>query len=101
MDYVYTSTETRVYADRSLQVEPGDTVDWPDGPPADGHWSPTEETQVELDRLEAERAAAAAEKAKTEEPPPGGEQSTETPPDGNTDPQSTATPPRGRKPPKE
>lgn len=40
MDYRYTSTEERVYADRALVVGPGDVVDWPSGPPADGHWVP-------------------------------------------------------------
>lgn len=39
MDYRYTSTEERVYADRALVVSPGDVVDWAI-PPADGHWAP-------------------------------------------------------------
>jgi hypothetical protein len=39
VEYRYTSTEERVYADRALVVSPGDVVDW-DTPPADGHWIP-------------------------------------------------------------
>ncbi len=41
-DYRFTNTQACVYADRALVVEPGDVVDWPDGPPADGHWEPVE-----------------------------------------------------------
>lgn len=104
MEYRYKSTEERVYADRGLVANFGDVADWPDGPPADGHWVPTDETQVELDRLAAERAAAEAEQAKTEDPPQTGEQqSTETPPgeSGPTDTQTTPASARGRKTTKE
>lgn len=101
MEYVYKSSEERVYADRGLVVNFCDVVDWPDGPPADGHWATVEEMQAELDRRAAERAeaeaAAADEQKKTDEtPPPGGEQ-----PSGDTGPTDTTTTPasaRGRKP---
>lgn len=92
MEYRYTSTEERVYADRGLVVTFGETADWPDGPPTDGHWVPTDETQAELDRLAAERAAVEAAQAKTADPPQTGEQSTETPP-GETGPTDTPTTP--------
>lgn len=99
MEYVYKSTEERVYADRGLTVVQGDVVDWPEGPPADGHWVPTEETQAELDRRAAERDEAEGAQQKTEEPPSGGEQTAETPGDGEqapTDTPTTPAPARGR-----
>lgn len=94
MEYVYKSTEERVYVDRGLTVAPGDAIDWPDGPPADGHWVPTDATQDELDRLAAERAQAEDEPPKT-----GEQQSTETPPgeSGTTDTPAAPAPARGRK----
>lgn len=100
MEYVYKSTEERVYAERGLVANFGDVVDWPDGPPADGHWVPTDETQAELDRLAAERAAAETEQPQTEDPLSTGDESTGTPP-GETGPTDTPTTPasaRGRKP---
>lgn len=85
MDYRYTSTEERVYVDRALVVSPGDVVDWPDGPPADGHWQPTDETRVELDRLAAEQANAdEAERKRAEQQ--------QAPPE-NTPPSTAETPP--------
>lgn len=84
-EYRYTSTEERVYPDRALVVGPGDIVDWPAGPPTDGHWEPTEETAAELARLAAEE---------TGETPPGD--------DAPADPVTTTAPTRGgRSTPKE
>ncbi|GAA1030798.1 MULTISPECIES: hypothetical protein [Amycolatopsis] len=76
MDYRYTSTEERVYADRALVVSPGDVVDW-DTPPADGHWvpahgepaPPTAEERAELDAIAA-RAQAFTPAPSTTEPAP-------------------------------
>jgi hypothetical protein len=42
--YRFTNTQALVYVDRSLVVEPGDLVDWPDGAPEDGHWEPAPAT---------------------------------------------------------
>lgn len=58
-EFRYTSTETRTYVDRALVVSRGDVVDWPDGPPADGHWAP----------VDAEHAAADEAEQTTVEPP--------------------------------
>lgn len=103
MEYRYTSTEERVYPDRGLLVNFDDVVDWPDGPPADGHWVPTDETQAELDRRAAERAAAEQaaaedEQKKTDEQSGAEQQSADTPPptDGEQSPTTPASR-RGRK----
>jgi len=91
VEYQYTSTEERVYVDRALVVSPGDVVDWPDGPPADGHWQPTEETQAELDRLAAEQAAQDAAEQKQGEQKQG-----EQTPDGGTATTGTKSTPAPR-----
>jgi hypothetical protein len=36
--YRFTGPYPATYMDRSLLAEPGETYDWPDGPPADGNW---------------------------------------------------------------
>lgn len=40
----YLAEYSRIYADRSLLVEPGDVVDWPEAPD-DGQWGPVEDIQ--------------------------------------------------------
>lgn len=36
----FIDTQPRVYVDRALEVNPGDEVEWVDGPPDDGQWEP-------------------------------------------------------------
>lgn len=36
--YRFTGPYAQTYMDASFVAEPGDTHDWPDGPPADGRW---------------------------------------------------------------
>lgn len=36
--YRFTGPYPQTYMDRSLLAEPGETYEWPDGPPADGRW---------------------------------------------------------------
>lgn len=49
MEYHYTSTETIQYFN-GLTATPRMVVDWEGEPPADGRWSPTDETAAELER---------------------------------------------------
>lgn len=57
MEYRYTSTEERVYADRALVVGPGDVVDWPTVAPADGHWVPVDPGEAHDDADTGEQHA--------------------------------------------
>lgn len=36
--YRFTGAYPQIYMDRSLLADPGETYEWPDGPPADGRW---------------------------------------------------------------
>lgn len=37
----FTNSQTLIYPEFGVLAEPGSVHDWPDEPPADGHWEPT------------------------------------------------------------
>lgn len=51
--FTYVGEDARTYEERSLVVSPGDTVDWPDGPP-DYRWEPATNAAPTSDAPEAD-----------------------------------------------
>lgn len=60
--YRFTDTQPRIYVDRALEVQPGDEVDWPDGPPEDGQWEPVDGAPT---KTAGQSAAQSPQKTKT------------------------------------